>query len=636
MTEPEDDLGLTEQADGQFALAVDSDHGSSIEDLERAIVAPAPSITGLTPTLRRVWFANFKGYKTFEVTLGRFNVLVGANNAGKSTLLQGVDLLYSLLKVHSDHGNLTRLGRLLPLTVLPVAALRDLFYKGATRQGNTNIPVIIGAEFSDGSMIEFGIRALFGNPNSRVERENGISGDRLTALLARPAVWVPSAVGIVRDEEYRTAARQVGLIGTGRHNEVLRNLVNSLSREKPERFELLQRILAERFSAKLDGVSFDESLDQFVSAGYTDNFGARHDLYSAGAGFIQVVQLLAFVLSRESSVVLLDEPDAHLHSSLQRVVVEILDEIASDQQYQIVLATHSKEIINFVDPTRLIFVSDGATVAEPASSDVTPMTMLQSLGAIDNVDAFALLRNRRCLFIEGRTDRTVLGRFAATLGMHFFTGDDRVVPVPVGGADKFEHVQQLDVFEALLGGTIETLELRDRDARTEDLRRSLMGDAKRPLHVFELDCIESYLLNPVVIARVVVDMAAERGKATSITAEEVEQLLLSISGEMRDETADRVASRLTAESPSGQRPSIPDANKSARAAVAESWESLADRLRLVSGKSLLARMRQALQTSHGANFGNERLAEAFMVDEIPAEVVEQLRKVEALHGGRPG
>jgi hypothetical protein len=393
---------------------------------------------------------------------------------------------------------------------------------------------------------------------------------------------------------------------------------------------MLQRILSERFAARLDKVSFDETLDQFVSAGYSDDSGARHDLYSAGAGFIQVVQLLAFVLTRESSVVLLDEPDAHLHSSLQRVVVEILEEIAADQNYQVVLATHSKEIINFVDPSRLIFVSDGAKSAEPASAEVTPITILQSLGAIDNVDAFALLRNRRCLFIEGTTDRTVLERFAATMKSHTFTGDGRVVCVPVGGADKFEHIRQLDVFEALLGGKIQSLELRDRDARTDTLRDALSSATARPLHVLELDCIESYLLDPKVVARVVVDVAADRGRDVACTCEEVEQLLLTISDDMRDATVDRISARFISGSGLNAANSIAKGNTEARATLADNWDSLTARMRFVSGKELLGKMRQALQISHGVTFGNERLAESFSSQEIAEEIAEQLRKIEEL------
>jgi AAA ATPase-like protein len=63
------------------------------------LIEPAPFTDDRPPTLRRVWLRNFKSFEDFTVELGRFNVLVGANNSGKSTLLQGIDLLYTLLKL---------------------------------------------------------------------------------------------------------------------------------------------------------------------------------------------------------------------------------------------------------------------------------------------------------------------------------------------------------------------------------------------------------------------------------------------------------------------------------------------------------------------------------------------------------
>jgi ABC-type cobalamin/Fe3+-siderophores transport system ATPase subunit len=630
-----DEESLITEQNGQFAIAL-PDESVERDRIPKLLTGPAPHTSDSPPQVRRVWFENFKGYRQFEADLGRFNVLVGANNAGKSTLLQGVDLIFSLLKLHSEGDRLAASGRLVPPSILPVAALRDLFHNGAWRTGNEYVFAIVGAEFSDGSSVEFGLRLMFGNGNSRVRGQSGMDGKRLLALLSHPAVWVPSAVGIVRDEEYRTAARRAGLISAGRHNEVLRNLLVALQTERPERFDLLQRILSERFHGRLTGVTFDEALDQFVSAEYFDNSGARHDLYSAGAGFIQVVQLLAFILTRDGSVVLLDEPDAHLHSSLQRVVVEILDEIAENQSFQIVLATHSKEIINFVDPTRLVFIESGTTQASPVSAAVTPVTILRSLGAIDNIDAFALVRNRRCLFVEGPTDATILGRFAATLGIHAFTGDGRVVPVPTSGADKFEHVQQLDVLEGVLGGPLQSLELRDRDARLAASRERVVAESQRPLHIFERDCVESYLIDSTVIARVINEIAEERGKTVNVTAADVENILATETDDMRDTTIDRVANRhISDELGRGNRVSVASANPLARDAIGAAWSTLDDRLNLVSGKQLIGRLRRRIQDNYGVNFGNERLAEAFRAEEIPIEVRDALRRVEELQVAAP-
>jgi predicted ATPase len=624
-----------EVSNGQMRIPVADDDGGSRS--ERALAEPPPATGDEPPRIRKVWLRNFKGFARFEATLGMFNVLAGANNSGKSTLLQGIDLLYSLLKLHREGDQLADTGRLLPPSILPVANVRDLYYKQISRRANAYVLATVGAEFSDDSAVEFGIRYLFGNPNSRVTRNQGMDRARLMALVSKPAVWVPSAVGIVRDEEYRTPARRASLINDGRHHEVLRNLLLDLRQKDNQRFETLQTVLHDRFGAKLGDLEFDEIRDQFVRADYANDVGTHHDLYSAGAGFVQVTQLLAFILGKRAGIVLLDEPDAHLHSSLQRVVVEVLDDISRREGFQVILATHSKEIINFVDPTRLILVESGADHAAPVSDEVTPMAIMRSLGAIDNVDAYALVRNRRCLFVEGSGDVSILGRFAATLGIRALTGDDRVVTVPVGGADRFEHVKQLDVFEAMLGNPVGSLELRDRDGMTDDHRDKVVAAAERPLLVWELDSIESYLIGPTVIARVVNEIAVERALTVEVTEAEIEKTIDESCEELKTTALDRLGQRFTEDvwRHSGERIGVPRANEAARAMIDENWQTIEGKLRVVSGKQLLSVIRRMIQDAYGVNFGNERLAETFVQEEVPAEIAEALRRVAELDAPQP-
>lgn len=621
-------MATAEVDEGQLSLLAEDDPAGN----SGGLVGPPPHTDERPPRIRRVWLRNFKGFGDFEVTLGSFNVVAGANNAGKSTLLQGVDLLFSLIKLHAEGHHLAR-SRLVPPAVLPVATGRDLFFRQVWRQANVYVNAVVGAEFTDGSSVQFGLRYMFGNVNSRVNSESGIEDTRLVSLLARSAVWVPSSVGIVRDEEYRPPARQRGLVSAGRHNEVLRNLLVEIKQNQPDRFEAMQGVLRERFNGTIGEAGFDAELDQFVLATFRGEGGVEHDLYSSGAGFVQIVQMLAFVFAREPAVVLLDEPDAHLHSSLQRVVVEILDDLSRSEGFQVLIATHSKEIINFVDPTRLILVEAGSGSASLVTTEVTPIAVLKSLGAIDNVDAYALVKNKRCLFVEGTGDTTILGRFAATLGNHALTGDDRVVTMPVGGADKFEHVQQLDVFETLLGEPLRSLEMRDRDGRTPEHRQALTDRSKRPLHVLELDSIESYLVNPTVISRVVAEIFEERSKnATPPDPGELAAHLSGLAEELRQQTEDRIAERYTQDRwyLAQERASVVEANEAARAFAENHWSDLPSQLTVLPGKVYLSRVRRLVQDMYGVNFGNERLAESFTQPEVPAELRRLLEQVAQL------
>jgi len=579
----------------------------------------------------RLWVQNFKGYERFELALSDFNVLAGANNSGKSTLLQAAELVFRLVDLHRQGNHLTT-GRNISPAVLPVAHLRDVWYRQRYRAGNAFVPAIVGAEFQDGAFVEFGIIGPFGAANSRLLRSGGIDEERLNVLASRPAVWVPSSVGVVRDEEYRPPARRQGMIAAGRHNEILRNELLDLSR-RPAEFEELQRLLRTYFGGQLGNVRFNDLVDQFVTVEYSEA-SVRHDLYSVGAGFLQVLQLLSFILSRSPGVILLDEPDAHLHSSLQRTVIDVLDDLSRTRQMQVVLSTHSKEIINYVDPSRLILIEKGSTTALGLSEAASQLTILQSLGAIDSVDAYALVRNKRCLFVEGPSDIAMVERLAARLGLTVFGGDDRVVVIPTGGADRFEHVKQLTVFEAALGAPVISYEIRDRDARTDAARSSAAAAPARPLHILDKDCIESYLIHPDVLARVVASVSTERGGSATPTSSEIERIALDVSEEMKDAAIDRAAERYAQDRYRATRayPPIPEANAAARTFVDTNWTTLTARLRVLHGKLFLGALRSRLQVDYGVSFGNPRLVEEFTVGEIDAELASVLREVAAVTG----
>ena len=119
-----DDLASIEITAGQLSIPVaDDDSGVTSQT---ALSEPPPASSDEPPGIQRVWLRHFKGFDDCSVDLGTFNVLAGANNSGKSTLLQGIDLLFSLLKLHRDGDHLADSGRLIPPGVLPVAAVPDL------------------------------------------------------------------------------------------------------------------------------------------------------------------------------------------------------------------------------------------------------------------------------------------------------------------------------------------------------------------------------------------------------------------------------------------------------------------------------------------------------------------------------
>ena len=75
-----------------------------------------------------------------------------------------------------------------------------------------------------------------------------------------------------------------------------------------------------------------------------------------------MLTLLGFFYARPASVLLVDEPDAHLHVILQREVYDLLRSVARRRRCQLLVSTHSKiilqdtgaeQILSFYGPYRL-------------------------------------------------------------------------------------------------------------------------------------------------------------------------------------------------------------------------------------------------------------------------------------------
>src|SRR5207245_6731738 len=73
--------------------------------------------------------------------------------------------------------------------------------------------------------------------------------------------------------------------------------------------------------------------------------GTRLDLSSAGRGLQQTLLLLAYLYANPKTVLLIDEPDAHLEILRQRQTYQLLTDIADKQGSQVIAASHSEVVL---------------------------------------------------------------------------------------------------------------------------------------------------------------------------------------------------------------------------------------------------------------------------------------------------
>ena len=82
------------------------------------------------------------------------------------------------------------------------------------------------------------------------------------------------------------------------------------------------------------------------------------DLMVEGSGFLQWLSVYALALNNELDVLLLDEPDAHLHPTLQGHLIHKLSQLARENCKQVLLATHSTTILSETKVERIFRMED--------------------------------------------------------------------------------------------------------------------------------------------------------------------------------------------------------------------------------------------------------------------------------------
>ena len=320
---------------------------------------------------------SFKRIHRSEIQLGAINVLVGGNNAGKSCFLQGIHFGVAL----SQSRRIAYAQQFSPekLRYCPTDDFLSLRHKERLTE---TAAIAFRFERDDGK--DFADISLTRGRNGVVKVVS--EGGALLAEVSDPAtpfsIYVPGLAGISIREEYRTDLVVNNGIARGDANLYLRNVLWRIQ-SSAERLARFQALLNEVFPAHEVVASFDQGKDLWIRADVRLADDSLRALDTAGTGLLQAVQLLAYVTNYGPRVLLLDEPDAHLHPSKQRLLAHTLHLIASQTDTQIVLATHSRHLLDALSDysnAKLYWIKDGEAILQDMWSNVA---VLMDLGALD-------------------------------------------------------------------------------------------------------------------------------------------------------------------------------------------------------------------------------------------------------------
>ena len=405
--------------------------------------------------LTKLTVHNFKRWEKAEIELGNPVVFVGPNDSGKTSALQALALwdlgLRRWMERRGETASEKRSGVTVgrrDLVALPVPSARQLWRElvvrrrsspaatGSQRTENIRIDIIVeghehGLEISDEDLglapldaearespqWKCGLEFDFANAESFYCRplrsvEDGSARMPIPqAALGYQVVLLGPMSGLVANERRLEKGAIDVLLGEGRTAEVLRNLCHEVfvSPDGHERWEKLAEHIEKLFGLRLDDPRHIPERGE-IELSYRTPENSQLDLTASGRGMQQTLLLLAFLELNPGSVVLLDEPDAHMEILRQRQAYDLLSEAAANKGTQVVVASHSEVILGEAAERGDVVAFVGSPHRLNKREHV-----VKALSEIGFDQYYQAESTGLVLYLEGSTDLAILRSFAQLL-----------------------------------------------------------------------------------------------------------------------------------------------------------------------------------------------------------------------------
>lgn len=374
--------------------------------------------------MRLLHYLEIENFKRFgnkqRIELEHPAVLIGPNNCGKTSAVQALALWsqavqtwYDVRKISSaKERTATALNRL-NIVAVPVQRTRFFWHNTVVRTGNKDITLTltVGVEFK-GQVVSLPMR--FRNQGDELvyctPDESVVANLELLKYAAsiRVELLYPMS-GLETEEAILQPGRIDVLLGQGQTAQVLRNLCLMVAKDTPDDWTRIVALMHRLFNVTLE--TPQETTRGAIEMRYKQP-GVREvlDVSSSGRGFQQMLLIFAYLYSHKGSVLLVDEPDAHLEILRQKQVYVLLRDIATENQSQVVMVTHSEVILDEALDKNLTLLMEGK--ADDLARKPEIRNSLKHFGA----DHYIKARERGyVLYVEGGTDVDMLRALAVLL-----------------------------------------------------------------------------------------------------------------------------------------------------------------------------------------------------------------------------
>ncbi|MCU0427525.1 MAG: AAA family ATPase [Candidatus Kapabacteria bacterium] len=403
---------------------------------------------------------NFKSFRDVTIDLNAdINIFTGTNNSGKTTVLEAIALWQECFAKLLQRAKVGRSGKRATsyqkgdyilgntqnkyfpfdqITSVRSPNFSDIFY-----QRNTSIPIVLGAALRQDKQelnISFEIRSSGSTYVIVLKNFSTYDFAAFNAFFKK----LPNPIGILyaspvsaiqQIEDFTTAPIIKANILKRESVSVLRNRLYAI-------YHHTDRTLYTNFLRSLNDILFDNQTGitfHFNSDAQRDTRvviefqigtnDTQKDIALLGSGSLQVVEILLSLYYSEEpdmNLILLDEPDSHIHRDIQKRLLHTITEFSTTNQ--VFLTTHNESLIRAASPEHLFHLehtprnhyrplNHKELAPIPKTSDkksfkgIYPLStnaIIRSLGDSTGLDFINAIEADRIIFVEGEDDAKAL------------------------------------------------------------------------------------------------------------------------------------------------------------------------------------------------------------------------------------
>jgi energy-coupling factor transporter ATP-binding protein EcfA2 len=438
--------------------------------------------------LTKLGVRNFKKVESVELDLSNLNILVGGNGSGKSSIIQAIHLACCVMRQvdRVEPGRTSTVG-IDALDYLPSNDYKRLGHNvdWGNNSGTPSSVVTLAFEQAGAELeAECELRSA---RNAGISITGEVPADLRPLLRERSkffSAYIPGISGIPNKEEKRSRKVVLKACSYGDSNVILRNVLLLLKEIHESNIALIQQWIGEIAEPMTITVNYDDKNDLTISCDVQVGYQTR-PIELIGTGYLQLIQMFAYILLFEPSILLIDEPDIHLNPTLQEKLVKVLARVAQERGLRVLLTTHSPFIVRGAPlDANVYWVKEGKVEA----TDRSAVELALGWGAF----------GKKIILVSEDSNTGLLKKLISQ-----WPGLEKYVAYfPGTGYRSLTTPEQASEIAASLGGSFKIVVHRDRDSMTEaemTILKKRYSDQGATLWCTEPSDIEGYFCQPEIL-----------------------------------------------------------------------------------------------------------------------------------------